>query len=772
MKLKMMKRSLCVALALLLTMVCVPMMKTFAAKEMYTVKSVSISGIAVPLAGAKPDFTAEVSESRCELAANAVQWDEYDEDWEWQAELNANSTFKKGYWYVVSVTVNAKDDYAFDAAVSGSINGQSANNNGKPTTSKAGFYISYQCTDTAITNVELTVVNPAVGKFPTFAKVNTTQYESKNTDPKLSNQTNGVVWTNMSSGVNLSVSNPFKENVSYSVSYTLYPKSGYQFYDNLTATINGKKALVRFEDGYIIVRLENMVAEYKPITSVAITGVTAPAAGKTPSYEFTATGNYFAVQGENDDSRVNGVYWAEFEPGSFYGLTMKKTDVFKPGYIYKLYIDLVPTDSAYAFAQDQSVVTVNGKEAVVVVDGRNARAIYAFDVLPAPLAVPGVSINCIAPVAGKTPNYNITTAGSYYTVVDQDSEYWVNGVAWVEFVPGANSGTMIKKTDTFKAGNKYAIVMDLTVTTENYAFVQDITTAIVNGKTATINIDGKIAHLMYVFPAVSQLTVSKVEINVTAPAAGAKPSFDQVEGAGYYSDNNGNAPAVFKNGVAWFKTPSSYITAGTTETFEAGMDYTLKISLTSKEGYAFSKSLTATVNGKTATVTQFDDGSIMLEVVLSTPAVPHTHTPSDWQMDDGYHWQICTDAECGSILGRREMHLNTDEDGKCDTCGYQLPIEVPEDPIDPPVTDPTDPPVNDPTDPPVTDPTDPPASDPTESTAADRTEPSANDPTTAGDASADQQSKPANPNGWVWFVVGGGVAVLATVSVVVVKKKK
>ena len=763
MKLKKMRRSLCVMLALFLAMVCIPVMQTFAAKEMYTIKSVSISGIEVPLAGAKPDFTAEVTESRCELGANAVQWDEYDEGWEWQAELTANSTFKKDYWYVVTVTVNAKTDYAFDAAVTGSINGQSANNAGKPTASKAGFYISFQCTDTAITNVELTVVNPAVGKTPTFARVNTTQYESKNNDPKLTNQTNGVVWTNMSSGVNLSVSNPFKENVSYSVSYTLYPKSGYQFYSNLTATINGKKALVRFEDGYIIVRLENMVAEYKPITSAAITGVTPPAAGKNPSYDITATGSFFAVQGENDDARVNGVYWAEFEPGSFYGLTMKKTDVFKPGYVYKLYIDLVPTDSAYAFVQDQSVVTVNGKEAFVTVDGRNARAIYTFEALPAQQIVPGVSVNCIAPVAGKTPNYNISTAGSHYAVVDQDNDYWVNGVAWVEFVPGSGSGTMIKKTDTFKAGNKYGIIMDVTVTTENYAFAQDATTATVNGKAATLNIDGKTAHLMYVFPALSQMTISKVDVNVTAPAAGAKPSFDQVEGVGYYSDNNGNAPAVFKNGVAWFKTPSSYITAGTTETFEAGKEYTLKISMSAKEGYAFSRSLTATVNGKTATVTQFDDGSIMLEVVLTTPAAPHTHTPSDWQTDDGYHWQICTDAECGSILGRREMHLNTDEDGKCDTCGYQLPVEVPEVPDEP--ADPADP----------TNPTEP--SQPAE--PADPTEPTVpaepDDPTEPTVPAAPSQPKDETvktDNTWVWIALGSAAVVLGGAAIVIAKKKR
>lgn len=753
MKLKMMKRGLCALLVLFLAVALLPVLNTYAAKENFAISAVSVTGIDVPLAGAKPDFTAEVSSSaRYVLADNAVEWVEYDEGWEWTADLTANSTFKKGYWYVVYATVNAKDGYSFNSSVSGSIDGNSAMNSGKPTSEKASFYFAFQCTDTAITKVELTVVSPAVGKTPTFAKVDTTQYESKNNDPKLSNQTNGVVWTNMSSGVNLTVSNPFKENVNYSVSYTLYPKSGYQFAKNLTATINGKTALVKQENGYIVVRLENLKASYKTITPVTITCVTAPAVGKTPTYTLNAAGNYFTVQGQNDDYWSNGVAWVEFKPGATSGTVMKKTATFKPGYTYKLYIDLVPTDAAYAFVKNESVVTVNGKNATVVVDGRNARAIYSFDTLPE-LTVPGVSVNCTAPVAGKTPNYTITTSGSYYSVVDQDSDYWVNGVAWVEFVPGASSGTMMKKTDKFKAGNKYAICMDVTVSTDGYAFVKDQTTATVNGKTATLNIDGKTARLIYTFPALSQMTVSKVEINVTAPAAGAKPSFDKIDGNGYYSDNNGNPVAVFKNGIAWFKSPSAYIAAGTNGTFEAGKDYTLKISLVAKDGYVLAKNLTATVNGKTAAVTHLDNGGAMLEVVLSTPKTPHTHTPSGWQTDDEYHWKVCTDAQCGSIVVQKQMHLNSDSDGKCDTCGYQLPIELPDDP-----TKPTEP--NTPDDPTV--PTDP----------LDPTVPSEPEVPTEATKPADDAKEPADNSGFIWIAVAALILAIGAVVVVVILKNK
>ena len=638
---------ICTVLAMVFLLGVLPVTTALAAKEMFQINAVAVTGIDVPLAGAKPDFTAEVSSSaRYELAENAVVWEEYDEGWEWQSTLTANSTFKKGNWYVVFVKLNPKSGYDFTDTITSTINGNTADAGISGGNSRE-IYASFQCTNTAITQVDLNVVMPTVGQTPTFAKVDTLEYESANNNPKFTNQTNGVVWTNMSTNVNLSVSNPFKKATKYAVTYTLYSKRGYTFAKDLKATINGKTALVQQVDNYVLIRLENLTPSYKTITSVAVTDVTAPA-------------------------------------------------------------------------------------------------------------------------VGKTPDYNITTAGDHYSVVDQNSDYWVNGVGWVEFIPGNSSGNMMKKTDTFKVGNKYAIIMDVSATTEGYQFVKDSTTATVNGKSATLSVeaDGMTARLIHTFSALSQMTLSKVELNVTAPAAGAKPAFDKIDGTGYYSDNNGNSAAAFKNGIAWFKSASSYIGAGTTETFEAGKDYTLKISLAAEDAYAFSKTLTATINGKTATVTAFEDGSVLLEVVLSTPKAPHTHTPSSWQTDDEYHWKVCTDATCGSIVVQKQMHLNSDPDGKCDTCGYQLPIEVPDDPVDPPVTDPIDPPVDDPVDPPVDDPTEPPVVNPTDPPVDDPTEPA---PTTPA---ANETEEPAANNGWVWIVLGGSMVVLAVAVVLFVKKKK
>jgi len=94
---------------------------------------------------------------------------------------------------------------------------------------------------TPIDRVDLTVVKPVIGKTPTFAKVDTTQYYSEKYGT-VSNCSNGVTWTNQDSGVNITVSNPFKADTTYKVTYYLTAKEGYKFTRSTVCTINGVTA--------------------------------------------------------------------------------------------------------------------------------------------------------------------------------------------------------------------------------------------------------------------------------------------------------------------------------------------------------------------------------------------------------------------------------------------------------------------------------------------------------------------------------------------------
>ena len=49
------------------------------------------------------------------------------------------------------------------------------------------------------------------------------------------------------------------------------------------------------------------------------------------------------------------------------------------------------------------------------------------------------------------------------------------------------------------------------------------------------------------------------------------------------------------------------------------------------------------------------------------------HTESDWKADDDNHWKECTVADCGvKIENSTAAHTDDDNNGKCDTCEYNL----------------------------------------------------------------------------------------------------
>ena len=431
-----MKKVLSLVLTLIMLLCLMPTTTVFAS----IVMRAEIKNIDLPVIGEKPDFSAELGSLSDVMKITKVEWVEYDADWEWQKEMTANDTFKEGYWYVVYAYLETEPGHNFGDSVSGTINNINAKKDGNATQAngtKVGFYVSYQATKrlTVINNVDLTVVKPVIGKTPTFAKVDTAQYVSEKYGT-VSNCSNGVTWTNQGSGVNITVSNPFKEGTKYKVTYYLTAKDGYRFDYNTKCTINGVTATL-----------------------------------------------------------------------------------------------------------------------------------------------------------GRTDTTHITVSLS-------------------DLVPG----------------------------------------------------DGK-------------KEITSLDLSVTAPKDGEKPNYTKIDGTGYYSDNgiNGTSTKIYKNGIAWYKSASSYISPGTTETFKGGSEYTIKIALTAKDGYKFAKTVTAKINGKTATVESFDDGSVNVSVKLTALSKEHKHTDSGWKTDKDNHWRVCTDTSCGMITVAKEAHKDVNKDNKCDVCSYAIP---------------------------------------------------------------------------------------------------
>ena len=646
-----MKKCLSMALMLIMLLCLMPTTSVFAA----SVTIVDAVNIELPVAEEKPDFSADLHNWSNAHKITGVEWVEYDEGWEWEKDMSANDTFKEGYWYVVYVHFETTSGNNFSETINPYINNETAQISGpavQANRTKVSIYKAYQATKapTAISKVDLNVVKPVVGKTPTFAKVDTTQYFSEKYGT-VSNCSNGVTWTNQDSGVNITVSNPFKEGTKYKVTYYLTAKDGYKFTTATQCTINGAAATIELTDNYHAkVSLSNLVPgdDKKEITSLDLT-VVKPVVGKTPTFAKVDTTQYFSEK---------------------YG-------------------------------------TVS---------------------------------NCS------------------------------NGVTWTN----QSSGVNLTVSNLFKEETKYTVTYYLTAK-DGYKFTT-ATQCTINGAAATIeltdNYHAKVS-LKNIIPDDGKKEVSSVSIYITDPKDGEKPNYTKIDGEEYYSDNasNGTSTKIYKNGIAWYKSASSYISPGTTETFKAGTEYTVKLSLVTKDGYKFAENVTAKLNGKTATVESFDDGSITISAKLTALNKEHTHTASStWQYDDTEHWKICSDKNCGALVGEKQMHANSDADGKCDICGYQLTIEAPEDTTTSgdATTDPTQKP---------TDSTNKPTDGTTEEPTDGASEPSDSETTGAPstDGNSEQTDNADKNNGALLWIILGVVIVIAVgaaITIVILKKKR
>lgn len=239
-----------------------------------------------------------------------------------------------------------------------------------------------------------------------------------------------------------------------------------------------------------------------------------------------------------------------------------------------------------------------------------------------------LDLTVTSPMDGEKPKYDKIDGRGYYSdngLLGTSTRIFKNGIAWFKsetsyFSPGT--------TETFREDTAYTVKINL-LPKDNFEFSENVT-ARVNGNVATVEAcdDGSILVVATLKSPKNDVVISELNLTVPTPADGAKPDYTKIDGNGYYSDNgiNGVSTKIYKNGIAWFKSTTAYFSPGTTETFVAGTDYTVKIALTAKDGYKFDTTLTAKINGKSATVEAFDDGSINVFVTLSAPQKEQTTT--------------------------------------------------------------------------------------------------------------------------------------------------
>lgn len=287
-------------------------------------------------------------------------------------------------------------------------------------------------------------------------------------------------------------------------------------------------------------------------------------------------------------------------------------------------------------------------------------------VFAAPIAKVEVTELAI-PAVGEAPDMKAVAGNGYYTLA--------NRIQWKEYNEDKILQRVLTASDTFRAGYYYAVFV--TVFTDADIPFTSQTTGTINGKTAQMQEpqdNGCSIVLVYNFAEILKEPVKELDLTIPAPVDGEKPDYTKLDGNGYYSDNglNGTSTRIYKNGIAWYKSTTSAMTPGTGETFLADADYQLKISLLPKEGYFFHENISVMINGKTATVEFFDDGSINASVSLTAAGPAHTHTPSAWRTTGAYHYKACT--TCGEFLDQEDHKggvATCAEKGKCTVCGYE-----------------------------------------------------------------------------------------------------
>lgn len=370
------------------------------------------------------------------------------------------------------------------------------------------------------------------------------------------------------------------------------------------------------------------------IDDVTITGIDTPTAGKT--FDFTA-------EEASQKYNIIKVAWREQNGSNYITSTSSTTSA---GKNYTVYVVLEVATANHYFNTDSSrrpavsSVTVNGNTAsasntqdysLFSIDASKYEhdttyqkylvVMYTFPTVEA-APIESVEFDIPAPVPGERVPSTWQASGIGIDAINgkaNNGQVSVNKVEWT-----LQDGTALAGNAVFEYGKKYTLTLTLgTVygasfaTDPNHFLAQPgkpfpTVTVKMNGKTATVLPTYDSYSNLYVvaacvFDCDTAAQIKKIELTgIDAPVSGKAPDYTFTGGAGY--ENNGRNDAYYKNGMCWSEVGSSYILSDGTQAFLPGKAYQVDIRIKAKEGYEFATnsygnvSMTATVNGKSATV--------------------------------------------------------------------------------------------------------------------------------------------------------------------------
>ena len=375
------------------------------------------------------------------------------------------------------------------------------------------------------------------------------------------------------------------------------------------------------------------------VTSVEISGIDAPVAGKNPDYtcpeDSIGLDNGYATYEDFDDEDTRfGKTWYDLEAVT--PVPVKCTDTFIAGHRYGLAV-VVKAKSGYEFKTEtidydlypRAKGTINGEKAKIgAVSGYKPSEIitlyYEFEAVAEKQVITDIILDDItAPVVGSYPEY-ISVYDSLgtdvgYTTYEQldDMQKVIYGKSWIDIDDGYR---VLGKTEPFKAGHRYAI--DIYVCPKDgYKFENfSVINAYVNGKRATqvTPVEGHfistLLKIRYEFSECTGEDIPMVDLWIDTPVAGNTPDYDVEIAVDNVECGDARNPVYSKNGVIWYDVYENapMLVGGADAVFEAGKSYRFEAYLCAEDGYEFYDEVAVSLNGVVAEFDRLSDTEILV----------------------------------------------------------------------------------------------------------------------------------------------------------------
>ncbi|MBR2410112.1 MAG: hypothetical protein IKB08_00130 [Clostridia bacterium] len=340
------------------------------------ISEISVSGIEIPKAGNRADYTCSIDEVGYELDTYGIDWTTNSG---YGSELPVAETFKAGQFYELKVWLIAKEGYTFKTNSDGEVIADVKING-----LDGDIYISdsKRCQITYVFRVPADIT--AVGVTDIAEPFSGGTADTEGTVTGNGYEISKIEWFDSTDGHGHYINNitSFSEGREYTLEITLKTVSNNSFsldadYDipDISASVNGKSAGVYSTGG----RDEAVIfRKFKtPVEKIEVTGIDTPAAGNIPDTEAVSTKAGY---------EINKVEW--FDSTTAPLTKLSETDKFIAGHKYTVQVTLYAVND-YIFHVDggyQEITgTVNGNDAIEYGSHEYGTAVIGYEFsIPAP----------------------------------------------------------------------------------------------------------------------------------------------------------------------------------------------------------------------------------------------------------------------------------------------------------------------------------------------------------------------------------------------------